>query len=157
MKAPITALVWHSRFGYTIIAGDACGDVHTISLNNSEDVSAPVSAPAILMRFHSQRNTQYHTFNNVPGSVHCIVQSGILLAVGSGNAVQLIKQGTIGSVSFPTFFITLGDKHDWQLPGRSSPGFRTHPSSQNLKESFLNLWHDRFTSWLTTPCSWSLI
>jgi WD40 repeat protein len=40
MKAPITALLWHSRFGYTIIAGDACGDVHTICLNNSADVSA---------------------------------------------------------------------------------------------------------------------
>jgi hypothetical protein len=39
MKAPITALLWHSRFGYTIIAGDACGDVHTISLNNSTNVS----------------------------------------------------------------------------------------------------------------------
>lgn len=40
MKAPITALLWHSRFGYTIIAGDACGDVHTICLNNSTNVSA---------------------------------------------------------------------------------------------------------------------
>jgi WD40 repeat protein len=43
MKAPITALVWHTRFGYTIIAGDACGDVHTISLNNSGDVSGKCS------------------------------------------------------------------------------------------------------------------
>lgn len=43
MKAPITALLWHSRFGYTIIAGDACGDVHTICLNNSTDVSASLS------------------------------------------------------------------------------------------------------------------
>jgi len=40
MKAPITTLLWHSRFGYTVIAGDACGDVHTISLNNSTNVSA---------------------------------------------------------------------------------------------------------------------
>jgi WD40 repeat protein len=40
MKAPITALLWRSRFGYTIIAGDACGDVHTICLNNSANVSA---------------------------------------------------------------------------------------------------------------------
>ena len=40
LKAPITALLWHSRFGYTIIAGDACGDVHTICLNNSTNVSA---------------------------------------------------------------------------------------------------------------------
>jgi WD40 repeat protein len=40
MKAPITTLLWHSRFGHTVIAGDACGDVHTICLNNSVDVSA---------------------------------------------------------------------------------------------------------------------
>jgi WD40 repeat protein len=40
MKAPITALLWHSRFGYTIIAGDACGDVHTICLNDSMNVGA---------------------------------------------------------------------------------------------------------------------
>jgi WD40 repeat protein len=40
LKAPVTALLWHSRFGYTIIAGDASGDVHTICLNDSEDVSA---------------------------------------------------------------------------------------------------------------------
>ncbi len=39
VKAPITALLWHSRFGYTIIAGDACGDIHTICLNNSMNVS----------------------------------------------------------------------------------------------------------------------
>jgi WD40 repeat protein len=45
VKAPITALLWHSRFGYTIIAGDACGDVHTISLNNSTNVSASLSVP----------------------------------------------------------------------------------------------------------------
>ena len=40
MKAPITALLWHSRFGYTIIASDSCGDVYTICLNNSTNVSA---------------------------------------------------------------------------------------------------------------------
>lgn len=39
LKAPVTALLWHSRFGYTIIAGDASGDVHSISLNDSEGVS----------------------------------------------------------------------------------------------------------------------
>ncbi|KAH9953233.1 WD40-repeat-containing domain protein [Russula dissimulans] len=80
MKAPITTLLWHSRFGYTIIAGDACGDVHTICLNNS-----------------TNRNTYYHTFNSVSGPVHSIVQSGTLLAIGSGNAVELIKQGTIAT------------------------------------------------------------
>ena len=40
MKAPITTLLWHSCFGYTVIAGDAYGDVHMISLNNSTNVSA---------------------------------------------------------------------------------------------------------------------
>lgn len=39
LKAPVTALAWHSRFGYTIITGDGCGDVHTICLNDSTDVS----------------------------------------------------------------------------------------------------------------------
>ena len=40
VKAPVTTLHWHSRFGYTIIAGDASGDVHTICLNDSANVSA---------------------------------------------------------------------------------------------------------------------
>ena len=39
VKAPIMALLWHSRFGYTIIAGDVCGNIHTICLNNSMNVS----------------------------------------------------------------------------------------------------------------------
>ncbi|KAI0268926.1 WD40-repeat-containing domain protein [Russula aff. rugulosa BPL654] len=80
MKAPITALLWHSRFGYTIIAGDACGDVHTICLNDSMN-----------------RNVYYHTFNSVSGPVHSIVQSGTLLAISSGKSVELIKQGTIAT------------------------------------------------------------
>jgi len=54
------------------------------------------------MTFHSQRNAYYHTFNSVSGPVHSIVQSGTLLAIGSGNAVELIKQGTIGLFSFLT-------------------------------------------------------
>jgi hypothetical protein len=98
------------------------------------------------MRFHSQRNAYYHTFNSVSGPVHSIVQSGTLLAISSGNAVELIKQGTMGSFSFPTSITTLGDKRDSQLPGRSLPGFQTRPNSQNWKESCQNLWHDHFTS-----------
>ncbi len=39
LKVPIMALLWHSRFGYTIIVGDACDDVHTICPNNSTNVS----------------------------------------------------------------------------------------------------------------------
>ena len=39
VKAPVTTLLWHSRFGYTIVAGDASGDVHTLSLRNDSDVS----------------------------------------------------------------------------------------------------------------------
>ena len=38
-KAPVATLSWHSLFGYTIVAGDACGDVHTISLGDSTNVS----------------------------------------------------------------------------------------------------------------------
>ena len=45
MKAPVTTLLWHSRFGYTVIAGDACGDVHTICLNNSTVVSVSFLCP----------------------------------------------------------------------------------------------------------------
>ena len=38
-KAPVTTLLWHSRFGYTLVAGDASGDVHTLCLQNSAGVS----------------------------------------------------------------------------------------------------------------------
>jgi WD40 repeat protein len=34
VKAPVTTLLWHSRFGYTVVAGDASGDVHTLCLQN---------------------------------------------------------------------------------------------------------------------------
>lgn len=39
VKSPVTTLLWHSRFGYTVVAGDASGDVHTLCLQNSADVS----------------------------------------------------------------------------------------------------------------------
>ena len=39
-KAPVSTLLWHTLFGYTIVAGDTCGDVHTISLGDSVNVSA---------------------------------------------------------------------------------------------------------------------
>ena len=39
VKAPITTLLWRSRFGYTVIAGDTSGDVHTICLDGSATVS----------------------------------------------------------------------------------------------------------------------
>lgn len=80
VKAPVTTLLWHSRFGFTIIAGDASGDVHTICLNDI-----------------ANRNVYYHTVNNVPGPVHSIVQSATLLAISSGKVVQLVKQGTIAT------------------------------------------------------------
>ncbi|KAH8981086.1 hypothetical protein EDB86DRAFT_2835032 [Lactarius hatsudake] len=69
VNAPVTALLWRSRFGYTIIAGNAS----------------------------SNENAYYHTINKVPGLVHCIAQSHSLLAISSGNVVQLIKQGTIAT------------------------------------------------------------
>ncbi|KAH9052739.1 WD40-repeat-containing domain protein [Lactarius vividus] len=78
VKAPVTTLHWHSHFGYTIITGDASSDLHTICLNDS-----------------TNRNTYYHTVNNVPGPIHSIVQCATLLAISSGRVVQLIKQGTI--------------------------------------------------------------
>ncbi|KAI9449301.1 hypothetical protein BJY52DRAFT_1192685 [Lactarius psammicola] len=62
------------------MAGDTSGDVHTICLSDT-----------------GRENAYYHAINNVPGPVHCISQSGSLLAVSSGNVVQLIKQGTIAT------------------------------------------------------------
>jgi WD40 repeat protein len=38
-NAPATTLLWRSRFGNTLVAGDTSGDVHTISLNPSTNVS----------------------------------------------------------------------------------------------------------------------
>ena len=105
VKAPVTTLLWRSRFGHTILAGDASGDVHTICLGiqSSADASATVS---VSTNKHvretteasriQQRSTLYHVFNRVHGPVHCIAQSGVRLAIGSGKVVQLVKQGTIG-------------------------------------------------------------
>ncbi|KAH9035249.1 hypothetical protein EDB85DRAFT_1889470 [Lactarius pseudohatsudake] len=42
-------------------------------------------------------NPYYHTINCVPGPVHCIAENGIWLAVGSGKAIQLVKQATIAT------------------------------------------------------------
>ena len=42
VKAPVTILLWRSRFGNTLVAGDTSGDVHTICLNVSTE-SAHVS------------------------------------------------------------------------------------------------------------------
>lgn len=39
VKAPVATLLWRSRFGHTIVAGDTSGDVHTICLESSGDVS----------------------------------------------------------------------------------------------------------------------
>jgi WD40 repeat protein len=38
-NAPITTLFWRSRFGRTVVAGDASGDVHTICLDGTGSVS----------------------------------------------------------------------------------------------------------------------
>ena len=35
LKAPVATLLWRSRFGYTLMAGDTSGDVHTICLSDS--------------------------------------------------------------------------------------------------------------------------
>jgi WD40 repeat protein len=37
VKAPVTTLLWRSRFGKTLIAGDTSGDVHTICLSVSTE------------------------------------------------------------------------------------------------------------------------
>jgi len=43
VKAPVTTLLWHSRFGHTILAGDASGDVHTLCLEVQSSANATVS------------------------------------------------------------------------------------------------------------------
>src|SRR6266404_189381 len=97
MKAPVTMLLWHYRFGYTVVAGDVSSDVHTLCLKHSATVSVScdhvqaTTKPSLI-----QGNLFYHAHNSLPGPVHCMAQSGILLAISSGNIVQIIKQGTIG-------------------------------------------------------------
>ena len=101
LKAPIMTLLWHSRFSHTVIAGDASGDIHTICLNGSTNISTShFLTMRISTRFCPQRNLYYHTINEVPGPVHSIVQSATMLAISSGKFVQLIKQGTIGSFHY---------------------------------------------------------
>lgn len=39
VKAPVVTLLWRSRFGHTVLAGDTSGDVHTIGLDGSAKVS----------------------------------------------------------------------------------------------------------------------
>ena len=39
VKAPVMTLLWQSRFGSTLLAGDTSGDIHTICLNASTNVS----------------------------------------------------------------------------------------------------------------------
>jgi WD40 repeat protein len=102
VKAPVTTLLWRSRFGHTILAGDASGDVHTLCLdvqslaNTTVSVSTNKCAETAEAFRVQQRNSLYHVFNRVHGPVHCIAQSGVWLAIGSGKVVQLVKQGTIG-------------------------------------------------------------
>jgi hypothetical protein len=147
MKAPITALLWHSRFGYTIIAGDACGDVHTICLNNSTNVSASRLRAYMDINdisFIEKCVLPYFQQRLWPCPQHCAkwyIASHWLRERCGANQTR-----NYGFVFLSTFLMTLGDKYDGQLPGRSSPGFQTHPNFQNWKESCQNLWHDRFTS-----------
>lgn len=101
LKALIMTLLWHYHFGHTVIAGDMSSDVHTICLNGSTNISTShFFTMRILARFCPQRNLYYHTVNEVPGPVHSIVQSAAMLAISSGNFVQLIKQGTISSFHY---------------------------------------------------------
>jgi WD40 repeat protein len=43
VKAPVATLLWRSRFGYTLMAGDTSGDVHTICLSDSGPHGASAS------------------------------------------------------------------------------------------------------------------
>ncbi|KAH8978445.1 hypothetical protein EDB83DRAFT_2327327 [Lactarius deliciosus] len=47
VKAPVTTLLWRSRFGHTLVAGNASGDVHTLNLDGS-----------------TAGNPYYHTINS---------------------------------------------------------------------------------------------
>ncbi|KAI9444319.1 WD40-repeat-containing domain protein [Lactarius indigo] len=52
VKAPVTTLLWRSRFGHTLVAGDASGDVHTLNLDGS-----------------TAGNPYYHTINSTWESI----------------------------------------------------------------------------------------
>ncbi len=52
VKAPVTTLLWHSRFGYTVMAGDACGDVHTLCLEGSTNVSVSYDCIWSTLKIH---------------------------------------------------------------------------------------------------------
>ncbi len=101
VKAPVTTLLWRSRFGNTLVAGDTSGDIYTICLNASTNVSVTYNWTCqwSSQAFRLQGNTYYHTINCMPGPVHCVAENGIWLAIGLGKVVQLVKQATIGAVS----------------------------------------------------------
>lgn len=147
VKAPVTTLLWHTRFGHTILVGDASGDVHTLCLEVQSSANANATVSVTVNKCIretteesrvQQRNSLYHVFNRVHGPVHCIAQSGVFLAIGSGKVVQLVKQGTIGS--FKSHLRLLADLNDEQLLGKQSPCSRTRLSSRNWKENYRNLW-----------------
>jgi WD40 repeat protein len=74
VKAPVTTLLWHSRFGYTIIAGDASGDIHTICLNSSANVSAihlPADVDIDGIPFTEKRVLSYREQRSWPCPQHC--------------------------------------------------------------------------------------
>jgi WD40 repeat protein len=71
VKAPVTTLLWHSRFGYTIVAGDASGDVHTLSLRNDSDVSVSYGCvPATTEKFW----VLYRGTRSTMPSIVCLAQ-----------------------------------------------------------------------------------
>ena len=43
VKAPVATLLWQSCFGYTLMAGDTSGNVHTICLSDSGPHGASAS------------------------------------------------------------------------------------------------------------------
>ncbi len=78
VKAPVTILLWRSRFGHTLLAGDAAGDVHTISLNGTASVSVSTSdsvQPSVLnvllsVSFTGKPILSYHQLCAWPRSLH---------------------------------------------------------------------------------------
>ena len=74
VKAPMMTLLWHSRFGHIIIASDASGDVHTICLNGSANVSVthfPAYVDIDGISFTEKHVLPYREHRSWPCSQHC--------------------------------------------------------------------------------------
>ncbi|KAH8976394.1 WD40-repeat-containing domain protein [Lactarius akahatsu] len=78
VKAPVMTLLWHSRFGHTLVAGDASGDVHTLNLDGSTALLGKESSVfQTLLSFQSSMGSSQNPFHV---SLHFLGGGDLLLA-----------------------------------------------------------------------------